>query len=400
MQSICKGWPHFRAQFLPTFTFIFFLVAVCTISSSGRTEGVLNIDKQFEKVSGWIIGFSEDRGGCIAAATYEDKTTVWIGYTQPNNATFLAFTNPKWKSIESEGGYEVQIKTRNAVWNGKFYGLERDSEKGIYAIGLKDEFIDQMSVSRGVNIYLNRKLLFSPSLNGAHDALRRIVACQKTYLEASGGSGVGSNKGKSSGTGFFVTDQGHIVTNSHVVDGCSLLKVVLSGSPETTASVVAQDKINDLAVLKSKIIPPIVPALRRSARVGESVYVYGFPLSDYLATSGNFTIGSVTAISGLRDDSRILQISAPVQPGNSGGPAIDKSGNVVGVVEGKLNALLVAAQTKDIPQNINFAIKSSILINFLNSNDIVPLDKERSGELSPEAIADLAKLFTVHILCN
>ena len=72
----------------------------------------------------------------------------------------------------------------------------------------------------------------------------------------------------------------------------------------------------------------------------------------------------------------------------------------MGVVEGKLNALLVAAQTKDIPQNVNFAIKSSILINFLDSNGIKPLDKERSSELSPEAIADLAKLFTVHILCN
>lgn len=219
--------------------------------------------------------------------------------------------------------------------------------------------------------------------------------------QGSSGPSQGSNKTSgSSGTGFFVTDKGHIVTNNHVIDGCSNLTVVLAGSPATTATVIARDKTNDLAILKSALSPTVVPSLQKSARVGGNIFVYGFPLSGLLATSGNFTIGSITAMSGMSDDSRMYQVSAPVQLGNSGGPVIDKMGNVVGVVVGKLNALNVAAATRDIPQNINFAIKTSILTNFLTSNDVMFIDNEQSRELPPEAIADFAKLFTVQVLCN
>jgi serine protease Do len=84
-----------------------------------------------------------------------------------------------------------------------------------------------------------------------------------------------------------------------------------------------------------------------------------------LATSGNFTLGNVTAVAGLGDDTRILQISAPVQPGNSGGPLLDYSGNVVGVIEGKLNAITVFTLTNDLAQNVNFAIKANVVTNFL-----------------------------------
>jgi len=373
---------------------------LCMLPSDRALAGILEIDKQFGQVSGWTIGFSEDRGGCLAAAKYADQTTVWIGYTGANNATFLAFTNPKWKSIETEGGYEIQIRTRNGLWSGKFIGFERSDEKGIYSIGLKDAFIEQMSVSNGINIYLNRKVLFSPSLEGARDALKAIVGCQRKYLEASGGNRGQAGKGSTSGTGFFVTEKGHVVTNNHVVEQCSTIKVAIPGSPDTTAYLVARDKTNDLAVLKSTLAPSVVPALRRIARVGESVYVYGFPLTTILASTGNFTIGSVTAINGLRDDSRLYQISAPVQPGNSGGPVVDKSGNVIAVIVSKLNALNIAAATNDIPQNVNFAIKTSILTNFLESNDVSYNQSDATRELSPEAIADLAKLFTVRVLCN
>jgi serine protease Do len=94
--------------------------------------------------------------------------------------------------------------------------------------------------------------------------------------------------------------------------------------------------------------------------VGESIFVYGFPLTGLLSSSGNFTVGTITSIAGLGDDSRIMQISAPVQPGNSGGPLLDRSGNVVGIIVSKLNALRLAQVTQDMAQNINFAIKASI----------------------------------------
>jgi hypothetical protein len=81
-------------------------------------------------------------------------------------------------------------------------------------------------------------------------------------------------------------------------------------------------------------------------------------------------LGNVTALSGLRDDSRYIQISAAVQPGNSGGPAIDEAGRLMGVVVSKLNAVAFARLTGDIPQNVNFAIKVSTLVSFLEAHNV------------------------------
>jgi S1-C subfamily serine protease len=120
------------------------------------------------------------------------------------------------------------------------------------------------------------------------------------------------------------------------------------------ATLVAKDTTNDLALLKSDTTPTSVAAFRFNPRLGEPVEAFGYPLTQILATSGNFTLGNVTALAGLGDDSRYLQVSVPVQPGNSGGPLLDQSGNVVGIVSAKLNALKIMLRTEgDIPQNVN-----------------------------------------------
>ena len=98
--------------------------------------------------------------------------------------------------------------------------------------------------------------------------------------------------------------------------------------------------------------------------------MFGYPLAGALSSSGNTTLGNVTALTGMNDDSRYLQISAAVQPGNSGGAAIDESGRVMGVVVAKLNALAVARITGDIPQNVNFAIKVATLASFLEAHNV------------------------------
>ena len=97
------------------------------------------------------------------------------------------------------------------------------------------------------------------------------------------------------------------------------------------------------------------------------VIAYGYPLSGLLSSSGNVSTGLIAALAGLRDDVNQMQISAPVQPGNSGGPLVDVSGAVIGVAVSKLNALIVAKLTDDIPQNINFAIKLPAVINLLGA---------------------------------
>ena len=201
-----------------------------------------------------------------------------------------------------------------------------------------------------------------------------------------------------SGTGFFVAE-GLALTNAHVVTGCSLVRI---GSAEqmVTALVVTRDENNDLALLRTAIHLAPLAQLRLSIRQGETVAAYGYPLPGLLASGGNLTTGNIAALSGIGDDSRLLQISVPVQPGNSGGPLLDSGGNVVGVVEGKINAIKIAAALGDIPQNVNFAIKASVIATFLDSNGVHYATRELAATRSPADIAEDAKRFTMRVECG
>ncbi|MFC0242668.1 S1C family serine protease [Rhodopseudomonas telluris] len=367
----------------------------------------MNIDKSFGSVSGWDVGFSKSVGGCLAAATYRDRTTVWFGFAGDKPSAYIAFTNPRWASVEVDGQYDMQLVMGRTRWNGQFFGFERSNEKGVFSANLKTEFMVELAESGGVAVFLNRNRIAALSLDGSRRALEAVLSCQKAFMTAQTDSrrdGPTETKpkrnAKSSGTGFYVSGNGHIVTNNHVIAECSAINVMPPGGTAVSATLVAKDKTNDLAILKTSSTPAAVPGLRNQMRLGEAVYVFGFPLTGILSTSGNFTAGAITATTGTEDDTRLAQISAPVQPGNSGGPLLDKYGNVIGVIVSKLNALNVAAATKDIPQNVNFAIKSSIAANFLDSSGVVANGAVSTRELPPEAIADLAKSFTVQVLCN
>jgi serine protease Do len=207
-------------------------------------------------------------------------------------------------------------------------------------------------------------------------------------------------EGASSGSGFFVTNKGHVLTNAHVVEECASIRVTTDERNTSQGFVLAQDTINDLAVVETTLKPTKVAALRPSIRLGESVAAFGYPLTDILSISGNFTLGNVTALAGLKDDSRYLQISAPVQPGNSGGPLFDQNGNVVGVVTAKLNALkLMVGTDGDIAQNVNFAIKSAVAANFLETNRVKFSRGSSDVPMQSADLADQARATSVFIRC-
>lgn len=205
----------------------------------------------------------------------------------------------------------------------------------------------------------------------------------------------------STGSGFFVTRDGHLLTNAHVVKGCKAVQARRADGDVADARVVATSIGDDLALLKVEKLQAAAVAFRASApvRQGEGVTVYGFPLTGLLASTGNLTIGHVTALSGPRDDPRLLQISAAVQPGNSGGPVFDNGGNVVGVVVSKLDALAVAGATGDVPQNINFAIKASVATNFLEARGVEYGLAAGTAELTASAVVDRARAGTVRVDC-
>jgi TPR repeat protein/V8-like Glu-specific endopeptidase len=197
----------------------------------------------------------------------------------------------------------------------------------------------------------------------------------------------------STGSGFGIGNN-YYITNNHVVNGCSKLKV-----NSEMASIINKDPVTDLALLKTNISATGQTARVRSDRIkiGEEIAVAGFPLRGLLS-GFNFTKGNVSSLSGVGGDSRVLQITAPVQPGNSGGPLLDSFGNVIGVVVSKLS-WKVSAVTGDIPQNVNFAINANSLTSFLNSNDISFQNQPLTKELKLVDIAERAKSFTVLVEC-
>jgi hypothetical protein len=95
-----------------------------------------------------------------------------------------------------------------------------------------------------------------------------------------------------------------------------------------------------------------------------------------------------------------LQLSAPVQPGNSGGPLLDSGGSVIGIVTSTLNGMVLAIATGAIPQNVNFAIKSTVLRNFLDANGIGYAGASQRHDVSPADIGDLARRFSVRVECQ
>ena len=137
-------------------------------------------------------------------------------------------------------------------------------------------------------------------------------------------------------------------------------------------------------------------------RLGEGIEAFGYPLTDVLAKSGNFTLGNVSALVGMGEDSRYLQISAPVQPGNSGGPLLDQNGNVVGVVSAKLNARPpnLVKNVGDIPQNVNFAIRASIVTSFLDANSVAYSSGSATQTMQSADLADQAKAISAFIECH
>jgi S1-C subfamily serine protease len=123
-----------------------------------------------------------------------------------------------------------------------------------------------------------------------------------------------------------------VLTNAHVVKGSTSVNLQQPGGLSQSGRVVATDVKNDLAVIVANVKPPAVAALLAGVRLGENIAVFGFPPMDRLSTTGNFTIGYVSSLAGLKDNTAVIQISAPIQPGNSGGPAFDKHGNVVAII--------------------------------------------------------------------
>lgn len=207
-------------------------------------------------------------------------------------------------------------------------------------------------------------------------------------------------KVSSAGTGFIVSRQGHMLTNYHVIDDCKAVSSKHEGI-DYPLRVIARDAKNDLALLQQAEAPTSIATFRSGpyVRPGDGVIAIGFPLRGILASEAQITTGNVSALAGVQNDERFIQITAPVQPGNSGGPLLDQSGNVVGIVASKLDANLILERLGDIPQNVNFAIKTVIARQFLERHDVHYIETQSTTDLKSADVGDKGRKFTYVVEC-
>ena len=207
----------------------------------------------------------------------------------------------------------------------------------------------------------------------------------------------------STGTGFIVAPD-RVMTNEHVVNGCNRITMRTPDGRWLAATPPARvDAALDLAVLVVPGLPGPVLTFRMgpTVRRGEGVVAYGFPLAGLLSSDPKLTRGEVNGLAGLQDNRNQIQISAAVQPGNSGGPLLDMQGHVVGVVVSKLNAQRVAERTGDIAQNVNFAVRGEAALRFLAAAQVTPRSEPSAGaERSAADVGEVAHRATMFIRCE
>jgi S1-C subfamily serine protease len=169
------------------------------------------------------------------------------------------------------------------------------------------------------------------------------------------------------GTGFFISEDGFLIMNDHVVNDATQVRLVTSAGL-ISAKIVRVDQANNLALLKAEgrfVSLPITAS--RAVKLGSTVATVGFPNIGLQGFAPKLTKGEIGSLSGAKDDARYFQISVPVQPGNSGGALVDERGTVVGVVSAKLSARVALSTSGALPENVNYAVKSSFLLGFLES---------------------------------
>lgn len=210
------------------------------------------------------------------------------------------------------------------------------------------------------------------------------------------------------GSGIFVNTDGLILTNNHVAGACKTLLVKAYNAAPTTGVLEAVDPRNDLALVRTHAgygVPAVFRPESKPPRLGESVGVVGYPLAGLLSSEPKATFGQINSVAGMNNDYTLLQISAPIQPGNSGGPVLGEDGSVVGIVVSTASPALIA-KIGTVPQNINFAIRGEIAQIFMNAHG-VRFRTRRSGagrsgsevKLDTADIAEAGERSTAQIFC-
>ena len=212
------------------------------------------------------------------------------------------------------------------------------------------------------------------------------------------------------GSAFFVSASGHIITNNHVVEDSSIKEIsgkcdnvnVYLNNKKYVAKIIAQDRQNDLALLKinnESKIKNFATFRNKEPVLGEKITALGYPFGKAISSQIKLTSGNVSSLSGIGDEFTRMQIDAALQPGNSGGPIYDKSGNVIGVAVAKASIFYFLQAFGTLPENMNFGIKSSVVKTFLQSNSVKVKIGNSRRNLDTEDIAKIGSSQTLYLEC-
>ncbi len=229
-------------------------------------------------------------------------------------------------------------------------------------------------------------LLFEQAQQIAYEGARKESPSEREKPPILGGTG----------TGWFITPR-ELVTCWHVVQGCSRLSLYSSEEKrEISLRLIAHDAKNDIALLsvmdEAFTCTAPIPLAETPPGLAAGVFTLGFPMQDTLGKSVKYTEGTVSALQGIQGDPTHLQISAPIQPGNSGGPLLNSRGEAVGMVTSMLSAVYTLTMADVVPQNVNYAVKIDYVRLLLQSNAIRYTGKARGTVASrEELVKDLGR---------
>ncbi len=338
----------------------------------------------------YVGGFQDDkqnRFGVYQFPRGENSGDKLFGYSVDNEWVHYLYVarNGAAKFGDNWGGERLNNNVHNVLPSLKmfFNGFDKETRKTIQYVlskeGLYNSSIDGKwgrntlnAIAEFAVLYVKTIELDRPQAIG--EVFNGIITVAENRFKPNQDNFVGQDDNQvvaaSSGTGFFISKNGHIVTNNHVIKGCNEVQALFNGR-RLEAQIIAKDNLNDLAVLRVDQKPPhIFPLSSGNPKLLQDIYVAGYPFGKFMSSSIKVTKGIVSALAGLGDNYSEIQIDAAIQPGNSGGPIVDEFGNIVGVAVAKLDIKKVIEDYGVIPENVNFGIKVSTLKALLEGNSI------------------------------
>jgi S1-C subfamily serine protease len=411
---------------------------------------------EFEDVSAWKTytvtqKLASGLKGCIANQTEPASSpSFWIQQTTDGRIGF-AFSGGNWNigpnhltsgSVTFENGFKYPFYMRQNPPMLEIFVNDVANSASMKSAIAKSKFVKVYLEWAGIFGNINKKFSLAGSADAlrsldrciaqiavdeetraaeaeqAREALRKKAAEWKAAEEAQKAAEEEKNTSEgnstpqtqpaaplpalySAGSGFVVGGDGSIITNAHVVAECNQLQVVDASGQKFKANLRGVDPSNDLALLQSGAVPRAVAELRLSPslRPGDKVAVYGYPLPGTLSDTGNIVSGTLSSLLGIQNDVRFVQFSAPIQPGNSGGALLDSAGNAVGIATMKLDELAMSQEVGVFPQNVNFAVRISIVASFLDAFGVQYKAASSIEERPLPDVADLARAFSMQVLC-